>query len=383
MRNGTGLGWMLLALLTGGCGMGKPTKGAPGNALPSAPAGEAPPAVAGGGAGPAAPGGAGRALTESEAYIAERIHLHVWSGLYDVRVVHDMITQLMEPDADEAMLRARVDQELRDKWAAEQSWPAVTDVERLQAVYAAVREQGVLVVPNAGWDGSEAFHTTLSVYKDLGAPPALFGMAYHTAQDVDRAVRGEGLYLGFASTRPEHEERDALRAGETLRDALVAAGFSVEWDGSVEQRMKVALQWQVRGASAPAAAADAPPDGSGRATLQMAVRLVAQQAGGNTATLEPAADGPEDARWCQLQNGTPSSLNCAYPYAGPPDAALPAVLAHPLVSGVMSHDDHLFATFRLTGMEEAALVELLALYFRDGLGVDVDATPLRLRMEAL
>ena len=47
MRNGTGLGWMLLALLTGGCGMGKPTKGAPGNALPSAPAKEAPPAVAG------------------------------------------------------------------------------------------------------------------------------------------------------------------------------------------------------------------------------------------------------------------------------------------------------------------------------------------------
>ena len=43
-------------------------------------------------------------------------------------------------------------------------------MERLQAVYAAVREQGVLVVPNAGWDGSEAFHTTLSVYKDLGAP---------------------------------------------------------------------------------------------------------------------------------------------------------------------------------------------------------------------
>lgn len=49
----------------------------------------------------------------------------------------------------------------------------------------------------------------------------------------------------------------------------------------------------------------------------------------------------------------------------------------------MSHDDHLFVTFRLAGMEEAALVELLALYFRDGLGVDVDATPLRLRLEAL
>lgn len=380
MRNGTGLGWMLLALLTGGCGMGKPTKGAPGNALPSAPAGEAPPAVAGGGAGPAAPGGAGRALTESEAYIAERIHLHVWSGLYDVRAVHDMITQLMEPDADEAMLRARVDQERRDKWAAEQSWPAVTDVERLQAVYAAVREQGVLVVPNAGWDGSEAFHTTLSVYKDLGAPPALFGMAYHTAQDVDRAVRGEGLYLGFGSTRPEDEERDALRAGETLRDALVAAGFPVEWDGSVEQRMKVAVQWQVRGATAPAPAADAPPEGSGRATLQMAVRLVAQQAGGNAAMLVPAGAGPDDKRWCHLMAG---ELNCGYPFAGPPDAALPTLLAHPLVSGVMSYDDHLFVMLRLTGMEEAALVELLALYFRDVLEVDVDATPLRLRMEVI
>ena len=49
----------------------------------------------------------------------------------------------------------------------------------------------------------------------------------------------------------------------------------------------------------------------------------------------------------------------------------------------MSYDDHLFVTLRLAGMEEAALVELLALYFRDVFGVDVDATPLRLRMEAL
>ena len=192
-----------------------------------------------------------REMNETEAYIAEQIRLKVWSGFFDSEQAQNMITELLEKDSDEAMLRSLVDEEFSRKYQAEESWPKVTEYDKLREVFRRLRAKGVIAVHNAGWDMSEAFHSSLEAYRAAGEPKELYGTCYYTAQDVDRAVQGEGLYLGFGSTRAEDEAVDAPRAAAVIVEELKAAGLAVEWDGKTSSRLKVEMKWEVRGNGGP------------------------------------------------------------------------------------------------------------------------------------
>ncbi len=186
-------------------------------------------------------------MNETETYIAEQIRLRVWSGYDGPAEVQDMITDILEADADEDMLRARVAEEFQRKSEAESSWPAETDCDKLNAAFRALREKGVIAIHNAGWDKSEAFHNCLEEYQSQGQPENLFGICYYTSQDVDGAVDGHGMYLGYSSTRPEMEEVDAERAGALICSELQNAGLKTEWGGTATSRIKLEIRWQNRG----------------------------------------------------------------------------------------------------------------------------------------
>lgn len=185
-------------------------------------------------------------MNETESYIADQIRLRVWSGLASPQEVQDIITDILEEDADEEMLRELVPQECNKKAEAEKEWPDVTDCDRLAQVFEALESKGVIAIQNAGWDKSEAFHACLEAYRAHGRRPEMFGICYYTSQDVDTAVDGGGLYLGFSSTRSEDESTDAPRAGSTVKAELEKAGLNVEWDGDPASRIKVLMQWQLR-----------------------------------------------------------------------------------------------------------------------------------------
>ena len=186
-------------------------------------------------------------MNDTETYISEQIRLRVWSGYDDAEDVQDMITDILEDDANEGMLRARVAEEFQRKSEAEASWPAETDCDKLDAAFNALREKGVIALHNAGWDKSEAFHNCLEEYRSQGKPETLFGICYYTSQDVDGAVDGHGMYLGYSSTRPEAEEVDAERAGALICSELEKVGLKTEWGGSAKSRIKLEINWQNRG----------------------------------------------------------------------------------------------------------------------------------------
>ena len=186
-------------------------------------------------------------MNETESYIANQIRLHVWSGLKTPADVQSMITDILEAQADEAMLRGLVDQEFERKAEAARSWPDVTDCDKLHTAFETLNERGVVALHNAGWDKSEAFHACLDAYRAAGAPEASFGICYYTWQDIERVIEGDGLYLGYSSTRPETEVGDADRAAELICKEIAAAGLGVEWDGDALSRIKVGMLWQRRG----------------------------------------------------------------------------------------------------------------------------------------
>lgn len=185
-------------------------------------------------------------MNDIESYIADQIRLHVWSGLSDGDRVQDMISDILEDDADEAMLRSLVAAEFARKVEAEKSWPETTDCDKLDNAFQRLNKKGVIAIHNAGWDKGEGFHNCLEAYREAGSPQELFGLCYYTSQDVDSAVEGEGLYLGFGSTRPKSETIDGPKAAELICAEVKAAGLSVTWGGEASSRIHVDMQWQRR-----------------------------------------------------------------------------------------------------------------------------------------
>ena len=89
-------------------------------------------------------------MSETDDYVLDCIKTWVWSGFYGADDIQEMIGDVLEHDADEAMLRAAVESELAAKATAEKTWPRVTDCDRLGAVFAELDRGGVIALQNAG-----------------------------------------------------------------------------------------------------------------------------------------------------------------------------------------------------------------------------------------
>ncbi|WP_436771278.1 DUF6891 domain-containing protein [Yinghuangia sp. YIM S09857] len=78
------------------------------------------------------------------------------------------------------------------------------------------------------------------------------GAVFYHGQDLARAVRGEGLYLGFGAFAEDGEDAAdmavrSLAVARTAVDVLARHGVPVEWDGTVEQRLFVPpFNWRRR-----------------------------------------------------------------------------------------------------------------------------------------
>lgn len=185
-------------------------------------------------------------MNDTEIYIADQIRLNVWSGLCTEATVQQLITDILEDGADEAMLRSLVPKEFARKLEAEKSWPDETDCDKLATAFDSLCNKGVIAMHNAGWDKSEAFHNCLEAYREAGSPQEFFGICYYTSQDIESAIDGPGIYLGYSSTRPEDEKTDAIRAATLICEELVATGLKVAWGGDASSRILVHAKWQLR-----------------------------------------------------------------------------------------------------------------------------------------
>lgn len=183
-------------------------------------------------------------LNETNKYILESIHTWVWSGFYSPDEVNDMIGDILEEDADEAMLRAAVAPEFERKMNAEKEWPKVTDFDRLTDVFAALNKRGVLCLHNAGYTMSEGHEDAIEMLADQPKDKFL-GYCFYHEQDIEQAVHGQGLMLAF-----EHVpggDHDKLKVGIAVKEELERAGFAVTWDGGTETRIHIPnFDWKHR-----------------------------------------------------------------------------------------------------------------------------------------
>jgi hypothetical protein len=184
----------------------------------------------------------------TEADIRHWVRSYVWSGEYDGEEVVLLIEdQLGEGDeVDEGWLRGVIRGEVAAKRKAEETWPEVTDCDRLERAFQALQRQGVIALHRAGFTQSDGLDEVEEDYREAGGKASNYaGHCFYTEQVQEGALDGAGMYIGFGHL--SGDDAKGVEVGHLLRAALESEGLSVEWDGTIKTRLFVkGFRWQRR-----------------------------------------------------------------------------------------------------------------------------------------
>lgn len=140
----------------------------------------------------------------------------------------------------------RLTAEALARHAAEQAtWPAVTDCDRLDAAFAALEAQGVVARQDfscCNTCGSAEIGAEMDDMRAAGRMPR--GYAFYHMQDTESAAQGYGVYLSYGAANGA--DADGLAIGREIAERLTAHGLTVNWDGRINKRIGVDLDWKRR-----------------------------------------------------------------------------------------------------------------------------------------
>jgi hypothetical protein len=185
---------------------------------------------------------------DNEADVLSAIRHLVWAGTYGAEeIVWIVGEEVFKPGkADDDWLRARIEEQFRQKRAEEATWPAVTDCDRLDRVFEGLEAQNILTLQDAGLTKSDGLEDVFEFYNDpSGEWSGIEGYCFYHGQDLEYVMETGDLWLAFGHISGEDES--GVEIGRRIKRAFEAAGFAVEWDGSIGRRLLVkGFRWQRR-----------------------------------------------------------------------------------------------------------------------------------------
>ncbi|MEO0424312.1 MAG: hypothetical protein AAF184_18385 [Pseudomonadota bacterium] len=186
---------------------------------------------------------------ELVAQLRHYIDLALVGGFRPLAEISEIAIEIVADEFDERKVRALARKVLSDQLSkyreSQSTWPQVTDCDRLDAAFAELEESGIVARQNATCcqtcAGAEVWD---EVESKLKAGEVIRGMTFYHEQDTESAVEGGGLYLAYGSV--EGADGAAVAIGEEVRKLLQSHGLQVSWNGQLNQRIHVTLDWKRR-----------------------------------------------------------------------------------------------------------------------------------------
>lgn len=184
--------------------------------------------------------------------VRQRVGWDVAAGFYEAEdIVHGAVDYVRDelPAAEvEPHARRFLAEALAAQREAQESWPATTDCDRLDAALAALEQGGIVARQNftcCGTCGSYEIWDEIEAFEQGGK--RAYGYVFYHMQDTEAAVDGSGLFLNYGAC--EEGEEPAIATGRAIVTQLEQHGLKTDWDEDWGKRIGVSLDWKRRRAS--------------------------------------------------------------------------------------------------------------------------------------
>jgi|GEM_PF-6198694 len=111
------------------------------------------------------------------------------------------------------------------------------DRKSLDRAFKALEKRGFIALHDAGYTLSDAFEDLQTEFENHPDQDSIIGFCVYHRQDVEQAMDGRGLNLGFTTARAKDEEKMGVKIGKMVKKELEKAGLKVEWNGTLQKRI--------------------------------------------------------------------------------------------------------------------------------------------------
>ncbi len=134
---------------------------------------------------------------------------------------------------------------LRNHLRIQESWPAVTDCDRIDQAFANLESQSIMTKQNFSPEPENGTAEIVALAKAEQTKRALEGFVFYEVEDTTNAVETGELNLSFGALTDSAAA--TLAVANRVVDALRAEGLTVEWDGQPNDRICLPkIQWKKR-----------------------------------------------------------------------------------------------------------------------------------------
>jgi hypothetical protein len=149
-------------------------------------------------------------------------------------------------DFDEEWAKNEIQMQAAQRLANSKTWKTPTDFQRLTSAFDTLVSDQIIAMHFAGYTREDAEGDAAQVFHALKANGIVAkGYCYYHEQDLEHVIEPDGgeLYVGYGAYTDQ--EGDEARIGQIVATRLGAAGFTLDWNGSGDERIRVLdIVWQ-------------------------------------------------------------------------------------------------------------------------------------------
>lgn len=189
-------------------------------------------------------------MSEDQQFIFDSIYTQVRSGFYSLEDIQNNIIEEIEDNGFE--------DEISEDWAHEhiekvykeleeesKLWGDQTQTDCLIAAFDELATKRFIALHYAGYTNDDGEYEVVEIERALrDNKEKSEGYCFYHGQDLERAVRGEGLYLSFQKI---NNESDAVskEVAKKIIAILEKHNLKVDWDGKATNRIFLPeFKWQ-------------------------------------------------------------------------------------------------------------------------------------------
>ena len=128
------------------------------------------------------------------------------------------------------------------------SWPVLTDFDRLSLAFDMLEDEDIVARQHftcCGTCGAAEIGIEMDDFQDLsGRAPK--GYVFFHQQDTESAVESGSLYISYGAADATASPEENVAIGQRLHDVLHSVGLKPVWDGKINHRVGLAIDWKRR-----------------------------------------------------------------------------------------------------------------------------------------